>query len=170
MIREEIKKALEEELCNLRQDIINNHIDAGQRASGKTIESLRVEVSENEGSLYGRKDFDNLELGRKPGETPLGFVQIIYKWMKAKGIHSTPIPYVTNRQHKYTPQERGDMRLAYLIARKIRREGTLLFRNGGRNDIYSNLIPGTIEKIRELIKGFLQVELKESIKINNIKE
>ena len=44
--RKEIKAILCEELDNLRQRIIENHIRAGQRASGKTIKSLHVVVDD----------------------------------------------------------------------------------------------------------------------------
>lgn len=52
--RKEVKAILCEELDNLRQRIIENHIRAGQRASGKTIKSLHVVVDDNHGTLYGR--------------------------------------------------------------------------------------------------------------------
>ena len=47
--RAEIKGILGEELESLRQRIIENHIRAGQKASGKTISSLRVDVKDNQG-------------------------------------------------------------------------------------------------------------------------
>lgn len=53
--RKEVKAILCEELDNLRQRIIENHIRAGQRASGKTIKSLHVVVDDNHGTLYGQK-------------------------------------------------------------------------------------------------------------------
>ena len=53
--RKEVKAILCEELDNLRQRIIENHIRAGQRASGKTIKSLHVVVDDNHGTLYGRQ-------------------------------------------------------------------------------------------------------------------
>ena len=87
--------------------------------------------------------------------------------MAYKGIKAEPIPYKTDRPHKYTPQERGDMSLSYLIARKIRNEGTRLFRQGGRSDIYSNAIPATKEKIMQRIVKLLQVEIT-NIKLNNV--
>ena len=37
--RKEIKGILNEELESLRQRIVENHIQAGQRASGRTIKS-----------------------------------------------------------------------------------------------------------------------------------
>ena len=59
------------------------------------------------------------------------------------------------------------MSLSYFIARKIKRDGTKLFRVGGRADIYSNEVPQAIERIKIRITGALKVEA-ENIKINNI--
>ena len=42
--RKDVKDILNEELDKLRQRIIENHIQAGQRASGRTIKSLHVVV------------------------------------------------------------------------------------------------------------------------------
>ena len=47
--RDEVKKVLVEELGSLRQRIIDNHIRAGQKASGRTIASLNVSVDDNHG-------------------------------------------------------------------------------------------------------------------------
>lgn len=158
---------LTEELEALKKKIITQHFGAGQKASGRTAASLRVEVTEEEGTLYGRSPFGILETGRKPGKTPQGFQEIIRKWMADKGIEAAPIPYKTDRPHKYTPQERGNLSLSFLIARKIKREGTSLFRKGGRADIYSNVIPTATERIKGRIVELLKLDV-ENIKLNNI--
>ena len=156
---------LTEELEALRKNIIMNHLRAGQKASGRTAASLRVDVSEDGGVLFGRNPFGTLETGRKGGKVPMKFHVIIRQWMKDKGIKAEPIPYKTNRPHKYTPQERGEMTLAFFISRKIRREGTDLFRKGGRSDIYSNEIPVTVQRIGERLLSLMSAKV-ESIKIN----
>lgn len=156
-----------EELEALKTKIIEQHIRAGQKASGATIASLRVDATAYEGTLYGKAPFGTLETGRKGGAVPNGFMQIIRKWMEDKGIKAEPIPYKTDRPHKYTPQERGDMSLSFLIARKIKKEGTQLFRKGGRDDIYSNVIPNTRTRIMQRIVKLLQVEVT-NIKLNNV--
>lgn len=53
--RKDVKDILNEELDKLRQRIIENHIQAGQRASGRTIKSLHVVVDDNHGVLFGRQ-------------------------------------------------------------------------------------------------------------------
>ena len=167
MINGAVSVVLTEELEALKEKIIAQHIGAGQKASGRTVASLRIEVTEEEGTLYGRSPFGTLETGRKPGKVPQGFQSIIREWMTDKGISAAPIPYKTDRPHKYTPQERGNLSLSFLIARKIRREGTRLFRKGGRDDIYSNVIPAAIERIQSRIVELLKLEV-ENIKLNNV--
>lgn len=129
-MRAEQAKILNEELDDLRKRIIRNHIAAGQKASGKTIKSIQVEVGENYGQLTGRKFFGTLETGRKPGKVPANFKDIILKWMQDKGIN---------------PPDRESF--AFFTANKIKIAGTLLYRMGGRSDIYSEEINKTIPKL-----------------------
>lgn len=166
MTGEAPSRILSEELEELRKRIIANHLRAGQKASGRTMASLRIDVSDDGGVLWGRKPFDTLETGRKGGKVPKAFTKIIRQWMKDKGVKGSPIPYKTNRPHKYTPQERGDMTLSFFIARKIKRSGTRLYRQGGRDDIYSVEIPITVQRIGERLMSLVSHEV-ESIKINH---
>lgn len=161
------RNILKEELEALRLSIISNHLRAGQKASGRTAESLYVEVDEEEGVLYGRKAFGVLETGRKGGRVPRNFQGIILQWMKDKGIVAAPIPYSTNRPHKYTPEQRGMMRLSYFIAKKIRTEGTRLFRQGGRDDIFSREIDNTVERVSNRMLEAVIMEI-EHIKLNKV--
>ena len=158
---------LQEELEKLRMNIISNHLKAGQKASGRTAASMHVEVSEDSGTLWGRNAFGVLETGRKAGRVPKDFQGIIMQWMKDKGIQAAPIPYLTSRPHKYTPQQRGTLRMSYLIARKIRREGTKLFRAGGRQDIYSPEIEKTMERIETRMVSLIKSKI-EHIKLNKV--
>lgn len=158
---------LQEELEKLRMNIISNHLKAGQKASGRTAASMHVEVSEDSGTLWGRNAFGVLETGRKAGRVPKDFQGIIMQWMKDKGIQAAPILYLTNRPHKYTPQQRGMLRMSYLIARKIRREGTKLFRAGGRQDIYSPEIEKTMERIETRMVSLIKSKI-EHIKLNKV--
>lgn len=148
----EARTIINEELLSLRQRIIDNHLRAGQKASGRTIQSLRVEATEDEGILFGRKAFGTLETGRRGGRVPAGFYHIILQWVKDKGI-----------------QVEKPKTFAYFVARKIAREGTSLYRRGGRDDIYSSEIPKTVESIGKRIMGLLTTEV-DNININSKKE
>lgn len=150
-MRDKTKAVLLEELNALAERIKANHKNAGQVASGKTLRSIHVETSEKNGTLYGRAYFGVLETGRRAGRVPRNFTDIIRQWMKDKGVHADPIPYKRKPSDKwkpkYTAQERGDYTLAGAIATRIRKEGTELYRKGGRTDIFSNEIPITTENI-----------------------
>lgn len=136
------------ELEALKQRIIENHRNAGQVASGRTIASLKVEITEDGGVLWGRSPFGTLETGRKGGKVPAGFWKIIRQWMDDKGIQV----------------EKPDS-FAYLVARKIAKEGTQLFRNGGRSDIYSPEVKDTVERVSDGI-GILFGSEVEHINLN----
>lgn len=66
--------------------------------------------------------FTVLETGRKPGKQPP--LDPIQRWVQAKGI-ATDI---------------SERSLAYLIARKIGKEGSLLYRQGGNSGVISDFI------------------------------
>lgn len=136
------------ELEALKQRIIENHRSAGQVASGRTTASLKVEITEDGGVLWGRSAFGTLETGRKGGKVPAGFWKIIRQWMDDKGIQV----------------EKPDS-FAYLVARKIAKEGTQLFRNGGRSDIYSPEVKDTVDRVSDGI-GILFGSEVEHINLN----
>lgn len=143
------RKIIEIQLTDLKNRIIENHLRAGQKASGKTIESLQVKnEDENSIGLFGRSFISTLETGRKSGKVPYGFYSIILKWIEDKGI---------NVENPKT--------MAYFTAKKIASEGTKLFRDGGRSDIYSNEIEKTIRSIETEI-GRAAIESITNIKIN----
>lgn len=154
---------LVEELEQARQQIINHIRANGQNASGRTIASLHVEVKEDEGVLFGHKPFGVLETGRRAGRVPQGFASIIYRWMQDKPLHATPVPYKTDRPHKYSPQERADRSMAAAIAHTIKTKGSLLHRKGGRDDVYSNVVPQTLERVRKRLISQISTEISHII-------
>ena len=148
LLRDKVMELVASELEALKQRIIENHRNAGQVASGRTITSLKVEITEDGGVLWGRSAFGTLETGRKGGKVPAGFWKIIRQWMDDKGIQV----------------EKPDS-FAYLVARKIAKEGTQLFRNGGRSDIYSPEVKDTVERVSDGI-GILFGSEVEHINLN----
>ena len=131
----DIEVMLTEVFEQAKRDIIANHERAGQVASGKTRDSLSVEVTSDTTSatatMYGRKYFAALETGSQPWKKqykhpPKPFVETIAKWMTDKGIEGVS---------------------AYLVARKIMREGSRLYRDGGRQDIFTPVMEDIEERI-----------------------
>lgn len=148
LLRDKVMELVSSELEALKQKIIENHKEAKQVASGRTIASMKVEVTEDGGVLWGRSPFGTLETGRKPGKVPAGFWKIIRQWMDDKGI-----------------QVQKPDSFAYLVARKIANEGTQLFRNGGRDDIYSPEVKDTVKRVSQGI-GILFGSEVEHINLN----
>lgn len=131
----DIEVMLTEVFEQAKRDIIANHERAGQVASGKTRDSLNVEVTSDTTSatatMYGRKYFAALETGSAPWKKqykhpPRPFVETIAKWMDDKGIEGVS---------------------AYLVARKIMREGSKLYRDGGRQDIFTPVMEDIEQRI-----------------------
>ena len=52
--RADVQKIVGDELESLRSRIIANHVTAKQVASGRTKSSIKVELTENGGILWGR--------------------------------------------------------------------------------------------------------------------
>lgn len=148
LLRDKVMELVSSELEALKQKVIENQKNSGQVASGRTIASMKVEVTEDGGVLWGRSPFGTLETGRKPGKVPAGFWKIIRQWMDDKGI-----------------QVQKPDSFAYLVARKIANEGTQLFRNGGRDDIYSPEVRDTVERVSQGI-GILFGSEVEHINLN----
>lgn len=131
----DIEMMLTEVFEQAKRDIIANHERAGQVASGKTRDSLSVEVTSDTTSatatMYGRKYFAALETGSAPWKKqykhpPRPFVDTIQRWMDDKGIDGVS---------------------AYLVARKIMREGSRLYRDGGRQDIFTPVMEDIEQRI-----------------------
>lgn len=136
----DISKILTSALSDARERIRQNLASTGTNASGRTSASLEILVDDTSGTLLGRQAFGTVEKGRKAGRVPYGFKDIIYQWMQDKGVHA-------ERKGRLSQRD-VDMTMAYHIAKKIEREGSKLYRTGGRTDIYSNVLPLTIERVR----------------------
>lgn len=161
-----ITALLAERLNRLREQIIANIDTAGEKASGATQQSLRVDITDMTGTLYGRAYFATVETGRRPGKMPP--VQTIKDWIAAKGLHVDPVEYKRQPsdrwQPKYTAEERGINRMAWSIAYKIGREGSRLYRDGGRTDIYTRPMEETIEEIRLELAGLYRSAVEADIR------
>jgi len=105
-----MKELIEKLLNNIKSEIIQSQYDKGMVTTGESAASLQVTVSQFSGELSGSKSFIFQEFGRGPGKFPP--MDNIIKWVEAKGLEGTTV--------------RG---LAYVIARKIAREGTRIFRD-----------------------------------------
>jgi hypothetical protein len=142
------KEILQSFFEKLKEQVIANHIAAGQKATGKTINSFQIEIDEASGRLTARGGIDSLEKGTPKGSRVS--LDSLIEWANAKGI-----------------QVKNISSFAFLVQRKIMKEGSKLFRNGGRTDIISSVLTdgrvGALEKqIADKYFNLVKSEVKES--------
>ena len=143
------------ELQSLAKRIAENIRRNGQTASGRSERSLVVEETGDTVTLYGRRYFQSLERGTPPlGDRIqiLPFAHILHRWAMDKGISFS--------------DDRERWSFAFALAKKIKREGSALYRDGGRSDVYSNEIPKTLESINQSLAATLAMRVMEGIEIN----
>ena len=118
-------------------------IKNGQNASGKTIQNLHEEVSPNELIIWGN---EYIEKGTPPNS---GLVfNTLYFWSQYKKMS-----FGSNKERFF---------FARNTTNKINQEGSLLFRKGGRKDVYSDKVQPLIEHISERVgKEIVNIELIE---------
>lgn len=152
---------LNERLQWLADQVRQNHIDAGQVASGKLRDSFIAIVEDQGDRIIGHVDalpyVESIEQGNAPWEpiptkqakdghtydyVPKWFADAIGRWMADKGIQET--------------KERN----RYAVAWKIIHDGTLLYRQGGRSDIYSDITKAVAEEIADELTAEVAIEIK----------
>jgi hypothetical protein len=110
-------KVLSQEFNLLKKDLIIAYDAKGMRASGKFADTLEVQVTGLTAKLFGEDYSQQLETGRKAGRFPP--INAIEQWIKDKDI--------ANR----IQGEISISSLAFLIARKIARNGWKREEHGG---------------------------------------
>lgn len=160
-IHDKAVSLLNERLGWLADQIRENHVQAGQVASGKLRDSIVAYVEDQGDRVSGHVDalayIEAMEQGNAPWETiptkqakdghtyeyvPQWFADAIGKWMADKGIQET--------------KERN----RYAVAWKIIHDGTLLYREGGRSDIYSEVTKAVAEEIADALVAEVALQIK----------
>ena len=95
---------------------------------------------------------------------PSGFNGIIKQWILDKGISVRIVPYLTDRPHKYSVEERSLNLAAGAIATMIAKKGTK--RHSEPNEIiYTPAIQKAIERFKERAAAYMkEVIIKELMK------
>jgi len=127
-------------------------------ASGRSVASLEVEVTEGEnvtGTILGSPNWAVMQQGRGPGGVPRDFTSVIKDWIVRKGISYSGVG-----SPKASPETRLNS-LSYLIARSIMQKGTKLYRDKGYNDIYDSLVEEEVEKMSDETMGLFEMKVDE---------
>ena len=150
-INDKVQKLLTLHLGNIKVGIAQRMASSGRSASGNSVASLDVEVSDGEGVLSGGKQWETMQRGRGPGKVPSNFREVIKNWVMAKGISIQP-------KGKQT-QEQAIESFSFLVTRNIMQKGTKLYRDKGYNDIYDTLLREEIEKLSDGISSVFELEV-----------
>jgi len=148
---------LSEQFELLKKDLITAYDQKGMRASGDFANSLEVVMKDNgtTAQLWGNDYAQQLETGRKAGKFPP--ISVIEKWIDDKNIASRLNGEITKKQ------------LAFLIARKIAREGWKREGYGGVELISEVVTDERIQKIIDEV-GIEQAFIYQTKIIKLIKE
>jgi hypothetical protein len=150
----EIKESIINILTQAVSDIPQRMADENENASGRTSASLRVEDRGSSVALVIGSETErtapaeSLEVGEGPGMREPTFKSIIHQWSKDKGISFD--------------DERERWRFSVCTARKIEREGTQ--RHKSPVDIYSSILDGVAEKVRQTMFSEVTQRIENQIK------
>lgn len=134
------------------EEIRSNMATKGINASGRTSDSIQVRQVPTGVQLVGGGEdtapMATVEVGRGGGAVPYGFMAILEQWSIDKGLSFE----TAARRRSF----------AYLLARKIAREGT--HRHAFPEDVYSGTVQVAAADIRENIaKGVGKVVISEVV-------
>ena len=143
------QEILQKELEKIRQELIQKHLQLGMKASGAWVESVEVQTSGSDkgasGKILANHYTKQLVEGRPPTSTTSPssptLKEVIEQWIIDKGI--TPIE-----------QNMKISSLAFLIARKIHREGTQYFKDGGIDLVDAVITSARLQEIINKVTEF----------------
>ena len=141
------------ELEYILQKVIDDFLiprfnELGMNATGEWLESLEIEIGNDDGKIRGRNYSEQLAKGREPGKMPP--VSQIERWVNAKlGISGSEATSI-----------------AWAISKKIAKEGTTWYKKGGTDLIEVLSEPKTIQFIQEQLSAILTVRVSERLQRN----
>ena len=145
------EEIIQKEFESLKADLIKAYDAKGMRASGKWADSLEVISSPLNGAIMGLDYSQQLETGRRAGKFPP--IKDIEQWIRDKGIIPVDITVKS---------------LAFLIARKIAREGWKRENNGGveliSEVVTDERMQSIIDKVGEVVIFEFSTDIIKAIK------
>lgn len=125
--------------------LIPKFLELGMNASGEWIDSIETSASNNVGKIRGRDYTEYLKNGRKPGKMPP--IAPIERWAQVKlGLRGA--------QAKSA---------AFAIAKKIAKEGTEYYKQGGTELLDILESQECLDYIRKELTTLIVVQAKEEI-------
>lgn len=147
----DIKELLNTSLDDCVQDIKRRHVQAGQKATGRTMNALEVRMRSEGlaiiGEIWGFPYTGAWETGSRPArrkgtdEERRAMVRNLKEWAAIRGLTAG----MTDKQAE---------NLAKYLAWYIKRYGSKLYRNGGRRDIITPAIEATQRVLEERLGSY----------------
>ena len=137
---------IQDEFNNIAIDLVRKHKELGMKASGAWIQSLETKITQSKASILAEDYTQYLVSGRPPSDK-FPPIDEIKKWIKAKSIQSD-IPINS---------------LAFLIARKIRNQGTKYFIQGGTDLIDAVITDARIQDLVTRVGEQMTIEILHKI-------
>ena len=147
----------------LREEVIRNLLRSGRKVTGKTLESITQDITLTGFIIYAAEYIMVLDTGRSPTRSDKAGTptlrEILLQWIKDRGI----IPNEGTKDENY----KG---LAYVMARKIHNEGSLIYRTGPTGDILNvlteNRIDAFIGTFSTKFMAYVRSEILEQFNLN----
>jgi hypothetical protein len=137
---------LSEELQTTSNKIGENMVRNNQVVTSRTKNSLRVDVGGNVGAIWGAGHIDTLETGISPQRSRLDatlpeLYRRIHAWKGAKGFG-------------------WKSSQSFMAAKKQQIIGSVLYRLGGRTDVFTSEELPTLKRISDRLgQGFVNVKI-----------
>lgn len=141
-------------------DIKRRHVQAGQKATGRTMNALEVRLREEGtaiiGEIWGMPYTGAWETGSRPArrkgtdEERRAMVRNLKEWAGIRGLTAG----MTDRQAE---------NLAKHLAWYIKRYGSKLYRTGGRRDIITPAIEATERTLQERLSDYYEILIDNQI-------
>lgn len=152
-----VEEILKIEMQSIADDLKKKHVELGMKASGKWTKSVEASSTPLTGSVWAEDYTEYLADGRGPTKNagsgePL--IEKIKRWIVDKGIRAD-IPLNS---------------LAYLITRKIHKEGTKYYKQGGTDLLSAVITPKRVQSIIDKIgvNAIKELTLNISRTIKNV--
>jgi hypothetical protein len=122
--------------------LIPHFMSLGLNASGEWVANVKTRVEGQEGIISGRQYSEQLVYGRRPGAMPP--IAPLERWAQVKlGLSGTEARSA-----------------AFAIAKKIAKEGTEIYKEGGTDLIEILSTPDTQQRIAQYLAQQMQAEVK----------
>jgi len=122
--------------------LIPHFMSLGLNASGEWVANVKTRVEGQEGIISGRQYSEQLVYGRRPGAMPP--IAPIERWAQVKlGLSGAEARSA-----------------AFAIAKKIAREGTEIYKDGGTDLIEILRTPDTQQRIAQYLAQQMQAEVR----------